>query len=221
MANSQVIGNGVGFKDLATYPPFGSLRAIRVADKNRHRQVLWECLCDEALGGCGSTAVVAGHSLRSGHTRSCGCLSLKLIRAVNATHGMSNKPEYRIWFSMKQRCVNPRDKRYMDYGGRGISVCQRWLDSFENFYADMGDRPSRTHSIERKNNDGDYTPSNCVWATKQAQARNQRRTHWITLNGRTMSMMDWSEHLGISYFVIRARLARGWSVERALTTPVK
>ncbi len=131
-------------------------------------------------------------------------------------HGLNDAPERNVWQKMKQRCYNPNDKSYPDYGGRGIEVCPRWRVSFMNFYNDMGKRPSDTHSIERINNDGNYRPSNCKWATKDEQVNNYRHNHFITINGRTQSMKRWVDELGLKYGRVQMRLYRGWTPERAL-----
>lgn len=135
-------------------------------------------------------------------------------------HGHTNppSPEYRTWLHIKHRCLNPANKRWDRYGGRGITVCDRWKDSFENFLGDMGLRPSPDHQIERIDNDGDYTPENCTWATRADQARNRRRTRLVTWDGRTMCLKDWAAELGIRYRTLHARIVDyGWSVERAFT----
>lgn len=123
------------------------------------------------------------------------------------THGMAHTTEYNIWISMRDRCCNCKDEHFPDYGGRGIRVCERWR-KFENFYADMGPRPSTGHSIERKDNDGNYEPSNCVWATKKEQARNKRTTVRITFDGQTRPLAEWAEFLGLNYDLLRQRIYR-------------
>ncbi len=126
-------------------------------------------------------------------------------------------PEYKVWEGMIQRCTNPKAYRFDAYGGRGITVCERWRD-FGNFLADMGSRPGRKHRIERKNNSGNYEPSNCCWATQKRQMRNTRANHLVTFRGETLCVIEWAERLGINYNTLRKRL-RKWSVDRALTTP--
>jgi hypothetical protein len=140
---------------------------------------------------------------------------------VRLRHGYTGKPEYYIWTSMVQRCTNPQAKQYDDYGGRGIKVCDRWR-LFDNFLADMGPRPEGTYpsgrtkyTIERKDNDGDYTPKNCVWATYRQQARNKKKAHMITYRGKTQSLVVWAEELGLNYKTAHTRLSRGWTVSQA------
>lgn len=125
----------------------------------------WRCSCD-----CGEVVTVIALALISGGTKSCGCFRLDRI----TTHGMTGTPEYRSWRSMLQRCMNVSSNRYMNYGGRGISVCDRWMD-FANFFSDMGSRPSLDYSLDRIDNDGNYEPGNCRWATRSEQQRNKRR----------------------------------------------
>jgi len=128
-----------------------------------------------------------------------------------------HSPIYNVWRAMRQRCLNKTSTNYPNYGGRGISICQRW-DEFENFLADMGDRPSG-HSLERIDNNGPYAPDNCRWATKRDQQRNRRDVRPLTFQGRTMLMTDWAQAVGIKFNTIQARLdVYGWSVERALST---
>ena len=127
-------------------------------------------------------------------------------------------PEYQIWKQMRYRCSNPRTRNYHNYGGRGIKVCGRW-SVFKNFWEDMGPRPATHYSLDRIDNDGNYEPDNCRWATPKQQGRNARYNRILTHNGRSMCLADWSEATGIRHSIIRKRLTRGWPVDLALTTP--
>lgn len=137
------------------------------------------------------------------------------------SHGLAWKTaEYGAWIAMRQRCKNPNYSGYHKYGGRGISVCERW-DSFKNFFEDMGPKPTPEHQIERLNNDGNYEPSNCVWKTRSEQARNTRRTVRVTINGVTKCLKDWCSVLGRDYITVIRRRKRGWTNERALSEPTE
>lgn len=148
---------------------FGRLIVIRFAGSNKWRQSTWLCKCK-----CGSTTVVSKSNLLSGRHRSCGCLLRESVGKRARTHGMSTTCEYRAWARMKDRCYNPRNKAYKYYGKRGITVCKRWLRSFRYFFADMGTRPPKL-TLERVNNNGNYQPNNCRWATQTDQNRNSRQ----------------------------------------------
>jgi len=138
------------------------------------------------------------------------------------THGLSETPEYHSWESMKQRCLNPNHKHYSNYGGRGIAVCDRWLNSSENFLADMGTKPTPKHSLDRINNDGDYSPENCRWATKAEQANNKRTNKpLITIGNKTYTIVQWAKKMDISASVIWKRLKLGWSEYKAVMTPIQ
>lgn len=129
---------------------------------------------------------------------------------------MSRTPTYNSWKGLKARCLNPKEPQFKQYGGRGIQVCERWQHSFENFLEDMGVRPEGT-SIERRNNDGNYEPSNCYWATLKQQANNTRRTVYLEYNGKRLSATQWAEHLGMTDSAILRRIKAGWPIERILT----
>lgn len=137
----------------------------------------------------------------------------------SVSHRMSRTPEHRAWQNMKDRCLNDRSSKYADYGGRGIAVCARWM-VFENFFADMGPRPSPAHSLERKDNEAGYTPGNCEWATKKAQARNRRNTTYLRVRNENVTIEEWSERTGIKTVTLRKRLRMGWSPRRIVTTPI-
>jgi len=136
-------------------------------------------------------------------------------------HGMSRTPEHNSWSHMKARCFNPNHKRYADWGGRGITVCDRWKNSFENFFADMGLKPTSKHSIDRIDNDGDYCPENCKWSTKAEQNNNQRTNRLITINFETLTIAQWTKKKGFPLHVISTRLIRGWSEYDAVMTPLE
>lgn len=173
----------------------------------------WHCLC-----ACGKSFVARSANVKNGHTRSCGCLRIAASRKHGHARDGNTSSEYHSWSDMIQRCTNPQNNAYSDYGERGITVCQRWL-TFETFLADMGIKPKGTF-IERKDNDKGYEPSNCVWATRAEQARNTRRNQNITFRGKTQCRTDWAKELGMSPNTLKGRLARG-SIEKALTTPVR
>jgi len=134
-------------------------------------------------------------------------------------HGMAKTSEYRVWLSMKQRCFNPNHKQYSDYGGRAIAVCDRWLN-FENFFADMGYRPSPKYSIDRIDNNGNYSAENCKWSTQKEQVNNRRSNRFITIDGKTLTIAQWAEKMGFGESVIWHRLKLGWSEYKAVMTPV-
>lgn len=181
-----------------------------------------ECRCD-----CGSIEVFRLPALRSGKTQSCGCLALEMAierghkyGGQTKTHGGTGTAEYQIWLGMKARCLNPNSPGYERYGARGIGVCQRWIDSFPAFLADMGPRPSEVHSIDRyPNQSGNYEPGNCRWATAKEQARNTRGNVILEIDGRCLCVSEWAEELAVSASLIFHRLERGWSAEDALKNP--
>jgi hypothetical protein len=194
---------------------FGEWTAIKdVGRYENNGDRLWLCKCS-----CGQTSTIAGASLRSGLSKSCGCKKGAFITAGLTKHGRTSTPEYRTWSAMRGRCCNPKNKSYYLYGGRGIRVCSEWLESFETFFADMGPRPSTKHSIDRIATNGNYEKSNCRWATPVVQARNRRLVRHVKFNGQALTIMEWSEITGIDYSTIKARLKRKWPAELALTIP--
>lgn len=207
---------------VATKSRYGRLTVIREVERYRapsghtERRVLCEC-------DCGNEVVVLLNSIRFGRTSSCGCLANDATserNRIHATHRMSKSSTYLCWHSMKQRCNNTNHQAYPQYGGRGITVCERWEHSFKNFLEDMGHRPSVRHSIDRIDNDGNYEPGNCRWATVTQQGRNKHNNVMLSCCGETLCQSEWAERIGISPEGIAARIRRGWSVQDAVTIPV-
>lgn len=142
--------------------------------------------------------------------------------ASHRKHGLCKTKEYMIYSKMKDRCCNKNAKDYYLYGGRGIKVCDRWLECFENFYTDMGPKPTPKHTIDRIDNNGDYCPENCRWITQKEQNRNQRTNHILEFNGKKLPLVVWAELLNLERRTLCSRINKlGWSVEKALTTPLK
>ena len=193
----------------------GRLLVIEPTPTRKNGRVLWRCECD-----CGNEVLVRSSSLlRPSSTKSCGCYG-RDSRFGRGTHKMTNTPEYRTWCKMKARCYSPRDKRFGNYGGRGITVCDRWLNSFQNFYDDMGPKPAH-YSLERIDNDGNYEPQNCKWIPMAEQAKNRTTVYKISFGGHTLSISGWARKLGMSPSCLRFRLVkRNWPIEQALTFPV-
>ena len=195
---------------------------LTVVESNGHRTKpsgqkynVWLCKCD-----CGNDTIVSVHKLRTGSTKSCGCIRREnLSSGIRKTHGMHNTPEYETWCAMIKRCNNEKCDSYKNYGGRGITVCNEWLD-FEKFYADMGNRPKNS-TIERINVNGNYEPCNYKWATKKEQGRNKRTNRLIEFRGSTRCLSELAEQYKINMKTLWARLKSGWSMEKALTVPIR
>ena len=171
-------------------------------------KLFWHCMCD-----CGNPKDITGERLKNGQTKSCGCLKRDAMGDNFRTHGKSKSSEYRIWAKIKERCYNTKNDNYHYYGGRGIRVCDRWLNSFENFIADMGQRPSMEHSIDRfPDKDGNYEPTNCRWATQKQQTRNQRNNSLLEYNGIILTKAEWAERLNLSQSSFHYKLSRGKSL---------
>lgn len=191
---------------------YGQLTVLERGENSGTGEAQWICACD-----CGMTSIVRGYNLRQGRTNSCGCLKFTCCK----THGCYSLPEYTTWRHMRLRCNEPDYPQYPDYGGRGITVCDRWQNDLALFLKDMGTRPSPQHSIDRIDNDGDYSPENCRWATPTEQARNTRANRLLTYQGETLCLSAWAERTGLGCSTIRERLCRGWSTVRTLTQPVR
>lgn len=189
---------------------FGRLLVISFAG-TKHRKALWNCVCD-----CGNHCEVIGCNLRRGTSTSCGCYRLEFTKENNSTHHMSNTPTWNTYRRMMERCYYPRKDSYPKYGGRGIAVCSRWRESFENFFADMGTRPDDC-TLDRIDNDGPYSPENCRWATSIEQMNNRTNNVFVTYEGKTLTATQWSRIVGIPVSTIRSRIRRGWTAEQTLT----
>ena len=180
---------------------------------NKGKNTVWRCLCD-----CGKESFVRGTSLAYGETQSCGCLSVERTKARSTTHGLSSSKAYRAYKNAMARCQDPSSDRWPSYGGRGI---QFLYSSVEALVADIGHPPSANLTIERINVNGHYEPGNCCWATQEEQANNKRNSRKITYQGRTQTIAQWAREVGFKPQTIWRRLYRyGWSIEKALTTPV-
>lgn len=177
------------------------------------RRPYWACRCV-----CGVERSHRSDTLKSGTSQGCGCRRAREVGDRSRKHGLSGTRIYKIWAAMHDRCSNPNSPVYYRYGARGITVDPRW-DSFEQFYADMGDRPPG-RSLDRRDNDAGYSPENCRWATQAEQNRNTVRNRYLTHQGETMTVAEWGRRTGINPGTLHGRLAEGWSVEHALTIPV-
>jgi len=202
---------------------FGRLTVIGEGEPyfqpNGKRRRRARCSCE-----CGGVCEVTAVSLRNGKTKSCGCLSVETVRERSVSHGhtanRSPSAEYGSWCNMLARCYQPTRINYADYGGRGISVCARWRQSFEAFLHDMGPKPSARHSLDRISSNGDYEPENCRWATRKQQARNRRGVHLIRLStGEVMVVPEAAKKFGINPATLRRRLKDGWRHDDAVVPP--
>jgi hypothetical protein len=206
------------FNNLLTIPPtkINRLTIIGFAGRTTNKTIryYWLCECE-----CGNEKVILDYNITKGHTKSCGCLHNSPTHCF--THKMTQTPEYSAWKGIKRRCYNQKFKHYNNYGGRGILVCDRWLECFENFYEDMGDRPSKEYSIERRDNDGNYCPENCYWATKKEQSNNKRSNRFIEFNNERLTVDQFSEKYQINNWIVRKRLNKGWDIQKIIYTPVR
>lgn len=191
---------------------FGKLtvgKRVETANKSSGTKV--ECVCD-----CGNVTTAYISNMQRGLTKSCGCLQKEAVRKARTTHGMKNSSEYVIWFGMKARCYNPKSTHYKDYGGRGITMCDEWKESFEAFYRDMGPRPSPEHTIDRKDGDKGYSKENCRWATRKEQANNRRNGILYEFDGERKTLAEWCDELGLCYNTTYYLLSKKISFEDAV-----
>lgn len=176
----------------------------------------WNCQCD-----CGTAVRVSEDKLKSGHTKSCGCLISDVLRERNTTHGKRHTPEYRTWAGIIRRCTNPHDASFHRYGAMGITVCDEWRNSFSLFLDHMGEKPSLIHSIDRIRNEIGYIPGNCRWATPEQQSRNRACIKLYDFGGSKITLPEIAERVGIPVAEIRKRLWRKWDFQRAISQPMR
>lgn len=194
---------------------FGRL-VVKSFSERKDGRDWYHCQCN-----CGQTPQIQGKKLKNGHTQSCGCLrrELSAVRCVNrATHRLTKTETYKCWSGLKQRCTNPKATGYAQYGARGISVCERWVNSFENFLVDMGERPAGT-TLDRIDVNGNYAQDNCRWASLKVQNFNKRNTRLIEFQGIRKPLAEWAEEKGLAYSCLYERLKKKWPIDRALTEP--
>jgi len=196
---------------------FGNLTILR-RDECKSHNIKWICKCD-----CGNVCSVAGVHLKSGHTKSCGCIHKKLLSKRVKTHGASKTRLYSIWSGMKDRCNNPNSFAFLNYGDRGISVCDDWSNNFNCFKEwSINNGYAENLTLDRKDNNGNYCPNNCRWATRKEQSRNTRRNVLVEINGFTQCLNDWIKTNGINRSTFNDRYyIRNWPLKKALTYPVK
>ena len=190
---------------------------IKLDPIRKGRKLYWVCKCD-----CGNTKSIRSDALLSGVTKSCGCYNLECISIRATKHGLSKHPLFKEWTGIKQRCYNPNERYYYNYGGRGITVCDEWLnnpEAFVNWCLSNGYKKGLT--LDRIDNNKGYSPNNCRWTTKKVQANNTRRNRVITYNNKTHTVAEWADIMNINYDILIHRLARGIDFEKAITTPVK
>lgn len=204
-------------KDL-TGQRFGRWTVLELAERRRSGKTMtlyWKCRCD-----CGTVKIIRGGNLKTGNTKSCGCINAERNFTNYIVHGQKGTRLYRIWNGIKNRCTNANDESYKRYGARGISICDEWANDFmafhdwaiENGYSD-------NLSIDRIDNNGNYEPSNCRWADNKTQCRNRSSNHLVTYSGKTQTIAEWESELGFKKDILTTRLSHGWSVEKAIETP--
>jgi hypothetical protein len=197
---------------------FGRLRVAEDVGSSANGHGMWRCERE-----CGRETVVLATNLKSGHTQSCGCFMVEQTQAANTKHGDIGSPEYDTYRKIIQRCTNPANPSYPDYGARGISVCEEWLgpSGYDRFLVNMGRKPTADSTIERQDNERGYTPDNCIWADRQVQANNRRTNRIVEYRGQRMTLAQAARAAGVRYGTVVQRVnVYGWSVERALAGAV-
>lgn len=193
---------------------FGKLTVSSRSEIKKGKEILWECICD-----CGGKKITRAADLKNGKTQSCGCIKSSMLVSRNTKHGFAGTRIYEIWQGMVKRCTNPNCKAYRLYGGRGITVCERWMN-FIDFYNDTLQGYSDKLSLDRfPDTNGNYEPNNFRWATEKQQGNNKRDNHLVKYDNKILTISEWAELTGFSYGMIECRLRKGWDIEKALTLP--
>lgn len=195
---------------------FGEWSVISFVRFDKSRISMWKCRC-----ACGVERIVNGRNLKNGSSKSCGCLQRKIVSKTSYKHGQSRSLLYQVWGNMIQRCTNENTPGYKDYGGKGVSVCAEWLKDSNSFlkWARMNGY-EKGLTLDRKNNDGDYEPSNCRWVTQKEQSYNKSNNRILTFRGKSKTLTEWCSELGLKPTTVSARLKRGRTVEESLTLPI-
>ena len=195
---------------------YGKWTVMQRVENSKNGQAMWLCKCD-----CGTEKVVCGSNLRSGASRSCGCERNSYFSALYGVHYKEPKRLFSIWSNMKSRCTNPNNNSFQNYGARGIKICNEWLHDFVAFREwALQNGYSDNLTIERIDNEGNYEPTNCRWATAEEQSNNRRNNVLISHNGETHTLNEWSKIIGVKKSTIESRYSRGWSEDRILTEPL-
>ena len=196
---------------------FGKLTVVKRVE-NKANRVMWECKCD-----CGNVKNIRTDQLRGNVAKSCGCLQAEVTARMKTTHGKSKIRLYSIWHGMKERCYNVNHDRYKDYGGKGTTIFDEWKNNFQSFYDwAMANGYKDSLTIDRIDTNGNYEPANCRWITNKEQQNNRTDNHYVTFNGETKTLKEWSEFLGVNYSTLNHRINQyGWSIEKALTEKVR
>lgn len=195
---------------------FGKLTPLEIVGRSNSRKMLWLCKCD-----CGNKCVVLGNSLTSGNTKSCGCSRYGNNKKYGSTKAHGQRL-YNIWCGIKDRCYNKNSNAYVYYGYKGVIMCEEWLNdfcAFRDWALQNGYKDSLT--IDRIDVNGNYEPLNCRWATMKEQANNRTNSHYLTFEGKTMTISEWAKELNIKQSIVRQRIWKGWTTDRALTQPVR
>lgn len=212
---SNVAKSANNRKDLSGQT-FGKLKVIEYSHTTNKR-AFWKCRCE-----CGNEHIAMGKYLICGDTRSCGCLVVEVTSSSHLTHGESRgsrTKEYRAWSGIKTRCYSHKNHKYPIYGGRGITMCDKWRLSYVEFLKDVGRAPTKSHSIDRIKVNGNYEPGNCKWSTPKEQARNTRRFFMVEVNGVSKMLSEWCEEYGQNYHLVYHRIKKcKWDALKALTT---